>query len=108
MADSSRPALSRKICCRPELTRPCCPGATGATSRSCPELNALLPGSTVNFDFAHQRLVMTIPQALMTHRARIMFPLLCGTKVLAPFRVTIVIQAPASVPARAAPSAITI
>ncbi|HIH5544921.1 TPA: fimbria/pilus outer membrane usher protein [Klebsiella pneumoniae] len=44
--------------------------ATGATSRSCPELNALLPGSTVNFDFAHQRLVMTIPQALMTHRAR--------------------------------------
>ncbi|HBS7700590.1 TPA: fimbrial biogenesis outer membrane usher protein [Klebsiella pneumoniae] len=44
--------------------------APGATSRSCPELNALLPGSTVNFDFAHQRLVMTIPQALMTHRAR--------------------------------------
>ncbi len=82
--------------------------APGATSRSCPELNALLPGSTVNFDFAHQRLVMTIPQALMTHRARIMFPLRCGTKVLAPFRVTIVIQAPASVPARAAPSAITI
>ncbi|RRE14569.1 hypothetical protein EAO24_14005 [Klebsiella pneumoniae] len=30
----------------------------------------MLPGSTVNFDFAHQRLVMTIPQALMTHRAR--------------------------------------
>ncbi|HEB5764537.1 fimbria/pilus outer membrane usher protein [Klebsiella sp. GG_Kp172] len=44
--------------------------APGATSRSCPELNALLPGSTVNFDFAHQRLLMTIPQALMTHRAR--------------------------------------
>lgn len=44
--------------------------APSATSRSCPELNALLPGSTVNFDFAHQRLVMTIPQALMTHRAR--------------------------------------
>ncbi|HBU9697245.1 TPA: fimbrial biogenesis outer membrane usher protein [Klebsiella pneumoniae] len=44
--------------------------APGATSRSCPKLNALLPGSTVNFDFAHQRLVMTIPQALMTHRAR--------------------------------------
>ncbi|EMR0822134.1 fimbrial biogenesis outer membrane usher protein [Klebsiella pneumoniae] len=44
--------------------------APGATPRSCPELNALLPGSTVNFDFAHQRLVMTIPQALMTHRAR--------------------------------------
>lgn len=82
--------------------------APGATSRSCPELNALLPGSTVNFDFAHQRLVMTIPQALMTHRARDNVPLRCGTKVLAPFRVTIVIQAPASVPARAAPSAITI
>ncbi|MCS5873542.1 FimD/PapC N-terminal domain-containing protein [Klebsiella pneumoniae subsp. pneumoniae] len=79
-----------------------CPETTGATSRSCPELNALLPGSTVNFDFAHQRLVMTIPQALMTHRARDNVPLLCGTKVLAPSRVTIVIQAPASVPARAA------
>lgn len=44
--------------------------APGATSRSCPELATLLPGSVVNFDFSHQRLVMTIPQALMTHRAR--------------------------------------
>lgn len=44
--------------------------ASGATSRSCPELATLLPGSTVNFDFAHQRLAMTLPQALMTRQAR--------------------------------------
>ncbi|MCS5946627.1 hypothetical protein LNP25_23730 [Klebsiella variicola subsp. variicola] len=30
--------------------------------RSCPELATLLPGSTVNFDFAHQRLVMALPR----------------------------------------------
>lgn len=107
IADSSRPALSRKICCRPELTRPCCP-------RRPAQRPAHVPNST-HCCRAARSISILLTAAGNDHSsgaddapARIMFPLRCGTKVLAPFRVTIVIQAPASVPARAAPSAITI
>ncbi|OMP91506.1 fimbria/pilus outer membrane usher protein [Raoultella terrigena] len=44
--------------------------STGADAQACLNLDSILPGGRVSFDFAHQNLELSIPQALMDRKVR--------------------------------------